>query len=142
KNDLFIQTLKTGFDDIEYCMRQMSAWMDDLARIKCNRFLRSQNALIPILDYMMLSGNRDVPDGENGKAMTQYIYMSFFRRLFSRASDSVLDRIHTIMSEAVKQNPRHFPIETLRDFMIERQNTPYRLEDYYLSTDSDLILNI
>lgn len=142
RNDAFVSTLKTRFKDLHVCMRQMSAWLDDVARIKSSRFLRSQNALIPILDYMMLSGNHDKPDGENGRAMTEYLYMAFFRGLFSRAADSVLDQLHNRMVEAVAKDKSRFPIEMIRDFMVTRQNIPYSLDAYYFTNSYDLMLNI
>jgi hypothetical protein len=142
KNDKFIDDLKRDYSRLDKCFRQMSVWLDDVAHIKANRFLRSQNALIPIIDYMMLSGNDNKPDGENGRAMTQYLYMSFFSRLFSRASDSVLDQIHTVLVREISVNKDHFPIEAIRASMMARLNINYQLEDRYLGNDPDLLLNI
>jgi hypothetical protein len=142
KNDSFITTLDSRYDKLNYCIRQMSAWLDDVARIKCGRFLRSRLALIPILDYMMLSGKLDKPDGDNGKAMTEYLYMAFFRRLFSRAADTVLDQLHALMVQEVEKGPQHFPIEAIRSFLTQRQNTPYQIDQVHLNNDADLALNI
>lgn len=142
KDSEFLKVLKGSFGDLSTCLRQMYAWLDDVALIKCDRFLRSRLALIPILDYMMLSGNRDKPDGENGRAMRQYLYMAFVLRLFSRAPDSVLDQIHDRMVESVKKAPRQFPIQAIREFMAQRQKTIYRLEEHQLNDDADLMLNI
>jgi hypothetical protein len=106
-----------------------------VALIKCDQFLRSHLALTPIVNYMMLSGNRDKPDGANGKAMRDYVYMAFVLRLFSRAQDSVLDQMHSRVAEAVKNDSRTFPIATLRDFMAQRQKVSYWLEPHHLNGD-------
>jgi hypothetical protein len=142
KNDVFIRAMRDQFDVLYGSMRQMSAWLEDEAKIKSGRFLRTRSALIPILDYMMLSGQRDKPDGENSQAMTEYLYMAFFQRLFSRATDSVLDALHTLMIDAVKDDPRYFPIRQIREFMEARLGQPYRLEDHFFVADADLVLNI
>ena len=142
KDHAFTATLEEKFGELNTCIRQMMAWLEDVARVKCARFLRSRLALIPILDYMMLSGHRDKPEGENGSAMAQYLYMASFRRLFSRAPDNVLDQLHDLMVKAVEKNPGHFPIERLREFMVRRQNAPFTLDDHHFAADADLMLNI
>lgn len=142
KDSSFIQKLQARFGEMSTCLRQIYAWLDDVALIKCGRFLRSHLALIPILDYMMLSGNRDKPDGDNGRMMRQYVYMASVLRLFSRAPDSVLDQMHNRVVEGVNQNRQVFPIQALREFIIQRQKVPFRLEAHHLNDDADLMLNI
>jgi hypothetical protein len=142
RDDEFVKTLKLRYDDLHTCLRQMIAWMDDIALIKCNRFLRSQLALIPILDYMMQSKRRDKPDGANGQAMREYLYMSFFLRTFSRSADAVLDKLHEKMTKSVKEQPAIFPIEMLREYMKERAGGIYELQDHHFNDDADLALNI
>lgn len=142
KNDSFTTTLESRYPDLDKCTRQMSAWLEDSARIKCSRFLRSKLALIPILDYMMLSKNHNKPDGMNAAAMTQYLYMAFFRRLFARGPDNVLDQIHNILVAEVKKDPSKFPIIRLQEYMVDRQNTPFQMEDHFFANDIDLMLNI
>lgn len=142
RNDDFVQKVKLEFHHIGYCLRQTIAWLDDIAKIKCDRFLRSRLALIPILDYMMLSGKRDKPDGVNGEAMKQYIYMVFFMRIFARGADSVLDQIHNLLKKEVKENPDIFPINALKEFICNRAKSSFTLQPHYFSDDADLILNI
>ena len=142
KNESFIMALRTRYDDMNVCLRQLLAWVEDVAKIKCSRFLRSKAALIPILDYMMQSGKHDKPEGPNSNFMKEYLYMSFFRRLYSRGPDAVLDQIHNIISEEIKKDKDHFPIEKIRDFMIKRQKLQYIFEEHYYNTDADLVLNI
>lgn len=142
RNNDFVKKVKTEFPQLGYCLRQTIAWLDDIAKIKCDRFLRSRLALIPILDYMMLSGNRDKPDGVNGEAMKQYLYMAFFVRLFARSADSVLDQLHSLVKKEVKENPDIFPIKALKNFISNRSKTDFVLQPHYFSDDADLILNI
>jgi hypothetical protein len=142
RDETFIKILGESFEKLNICIRQLLAWLDDVALIKCGRFLRSTLSLIPILDYMMISQNQDKPDGENGKAMRQYLYMSFFLRLFSRAADSVLDQIHNRLPEESKKDSKHFPIPMLREFIVKRQKVPFQIDDSKYSEDADLILNI
>jgi hypothetical protein len=142
KDPDFLKKLEGRFEELNACLRQMYAWLDDVALIKCDRFLRSRLALIPILDYMMLSGHRDKPDGDNGQSMRQYLYMAFVLRLFSRAPDNVLDQIHNRLAEAVKNDPRSFPIQAIREFLTQRQKAQYQLEEHHLNDDADLMLNI
>lgn len=142
RNDEFVKRVKTEFPQLGYSLRQTIAWLDDIAKIKCDRFLRSRLALIPILDYMMLSGKRDKPDGINGEAMKQYLYMVFFMRIYARGADSVLDQIHTLLKKEIKENPNIFPIDTLRTFISNRSKTPFALQAHYFNDDTDLILNI
>jgi uncharacterized protein with ParB-like and HNH nuclease domain len=142
RNDKFVQKVKSEFPKLGFSLRQLIAWLDDEARVKCDRFLRSRLALIPILDYMILSGNRDKPDGANSEVMKQYLYMAFFLRLFARAADSTLDQLHTLMRKHVKGKRDHFPIKAIRDFISNRQNAPFALMDYHFYNDADLILNI
>ncbi len=142
KDDEFVEALKTRYDELHTCLRQLLAWLDDVALIKCDRFLRSQLALIPILDFMMLSGRRDKPDGTNGQAMRQYLYMSAFLRTFSRSADAALDRLHDMTGAAVKADPTKFPIQFLRTYITERARTAFALESRHFSDDPDLALNI
>ncbi|MDP2913178.1 MAG: DUF262 domain-containing protein [Candidatus Omnitrophota bacterium] len=142
KDEAFVAALRTRYDQMSTCLRQLLAWVEDVAKIKCSRFLRSKAALIPILDYMMQSGKHDKPEGPNSNFMKEYLYMSFFRRLFSRGQDAVLDQMHNIISEEVKKDKAHFPIEKIREFMVKRQKLPYIIEEHYYNTDAELILNI
>jgi hypothetical protein len=142
RNADFVAAMASRYSELSTCLRQMLAWLDDVAAIKCARFLRSQLALIPLLDYMMLSGQHDKPDGDNGLAMRQYLYMVFFLRVYSRAPDSVLDQIHGRLVKAVDQDKSHFPIEILRDFITNRQKVPFQIQEYNFQEDADLMINI
>jgi uncharacterized protein DUF262 len=142
KDPEFVQAIEGRMGEWTGCLRQLYAWLEETARIKCGRFLRSQSALIPIVDYMLASGNRDKPDGENSQRMLEYLHMAFIKRLFSRSADSVLDRLHGIVEKQVRSDPARFPIEAIRSLVAERSGMPYVLHERDFLADADLMLNI
>ncbi len=74
--------------------------------------------------------------------MRQYLYMSFFARLYSRAPDSPLDQIHDILLKAKTVTPGVFPIDEIGELMAHREKKGgFQFRDEYL-WDLDLVLNI
>ncbi len=150
KDSDYISRLKQYYPTLDKCLRQIIAWLDETALIKCDRFLPSRSALIPLVDYMFLSGRHEKPDGPNSEAIKQYIHMAFFTRLFGRASDSVLDRIHKELVLSIKGDPEKgiqpetsdFPLPRLQRIIQDATNTPYALYPRFFSDDPDLMLNI
>lgn len=150
KDNDYIARLKQHYQTLEKCLRQIIVWLDETARIKCDRFLPSRLAIIPLVDYMFLSGNHEKPDGPNSEAMKQYIHMAFFNRLFGRAGDSVLDRIHKDLVLSLKGDPdKHiapegsdFPLPRFQKIIQDATNAPYTLHGRFFSDDPDLMLNI
>jgi len=138
----FLESLRDKYHILHTCLRQTYAWLDEDALIKCDRFLRSRLALIPIIDFMVQSGRMDKPDGRNGQSMRQYLYMSFFLRLYSNAPDSVLDQLHDRILASVKDDPNTFPIDIIRQFMVARKKMAWQLVDEMFADDADLMLNI
>jgi hypothetical protein len=143
RDDVFLDTLANEFDHLEKVFTAMRVWLDGKALIKAGRFLRSQLALIPLIDYLMLNKKYLGPgDGEESNRMKQYLYMAFFTRLFSRAADSILDQLHDILVLAYQKNPGQFPIEEIGAFIAKKEKKgEYRFRDEYL-WDLDLVLNI
>ena len=107
KDEDYIANLRTKYASLDKCLRQIVAWLDETALIKCERFLPSRSALIPLIDYMLLSGRHEKPDGQNSQAMKQYLHMAFFTRLFGRAGDAVLDKIHKQLVLSIKGDKAH-----------------------------------
>lgn len=141
RNDTFIRNVEYRYQEVDTCLRQLMAWLDDCARIKCDRFLRSRLALIPILDFMLLSGKIDKPDGETAETLKQYLYMAFFMRLFSRAADSVLDKIHSII-KLNNEVSKKFPLQEIQEFAKNRWGIEYSSKSINYGEDVDLFLNI
>lgn len=139
----FLDNLERDFDKLEKVITALRVWLEDKALIKGGRFLRSKLALIPLIDYLMMNGKVLGPDeGAESNAMRQYLYMSMFTRLFSRAPDSVLDQIHDILKAAHKSKAGTFPIKELGDLMARRERKgSYQFREEYL-WDLDLVLNI
>jgi len=149
KDDDYVSRLKQLYPILDKCLRQIVAWLDETALIKCDRFLPSHWALIPLVDYMLLSGRHEKPDGENSEAMKQYIHMAFFTRLFGRSSDSMLDRIHKELVLSMNGDPEQgiapekaFPLPRLQQIIQNATNAPYALYHRFFSDDPDLMLNI
>lgn len=143
RDDVFLETLKEKFDQLEQVLTSVRVWLDGKALIKAGRFLRSQLALIPIIDYLMINNKTLGPDdGEESTMMRQYLYMAFFSRLFSRAADNSLDQLHDIIIRAHQGHPGQFPIKEIGAFITKREKKEeYGFRDEYL-WDLDLILNI
>ncbi len=140
---VFLDTLKRDFDKLEKVITSLRVWLDGKALIKGSRFLRSKLALIPLIDYLMMTGKLYGPnDGAESNAMRQYLYMSMFTRLFSRAPDSVLDQIHDILTTSHANHKGVFPIKELGDLMARRERKDcYQFREDYL-WDLDIVLNI
>jgi hypothetical protein len=150
RDDDYTLNLKEYYIVLDKCFRQLIAWLDETALIKCDRFLPSKLALIPLIDFMMLSGKHEKPDGLDSKAMKQYLYMAFFTRLFGRSSDSTLDKIHKQLVLCVKGDASAgippgaavFPLDHLKSIFQERTKADYGLHDHFFADNADLMLNI
>jgi Protein of unknown function DUF262 len=142
KDPKFVKAIEDNLPRLHVCLRQMYAWLEESAYIKCARFLRSQSALIPIVYFMMASGNIDKPDGENSQLMTEYLHMAFIKRLFGRSADNIIDRLHSIIKIGVATDQNRFPIDGIRKLIVEKSGVDYNLVDNDFLTNADLMLNI
>jgi len=142
KNDQFITQLRDGFEDLYHCLRHLISWLETTARINNARFIRSENALIPILDFMYHSGKHDQPEGVISRSLVQYLYMTFFTRLFSRGGDRTLNQLHSRVRQALQDNPSDFPIGVVRDYISRRMNVTWELAEHHFADDPELMLNI
>jgi hypothetical protein len=149
KDNDYIARLKQHYPTLDKCLQQIIVWLDETALIKCDRFLPSRLAIIPLVDYMFLAGRHEKPDGPNSEAMKQYIHMAFFTRLFGRAGDTVLDRIHKELVVSINGDPQqgiapedNFPLPRLQRIIQDATNAPYALYPRFFSDDPDLMLNI
>jgi hypothetical protein len=142
-DDTYLKRLSTDFDNFEKVVTSLRVWLEDKALIKGGRFLRSKSVLIPIIDYLMQNGRLLGPsDGDESILLRQFLYMSFFTRLFSRAPDSPLDQIHDMIVKAKASTPGVFPILDISKVLIGREKKgTYEFRDEYL-WDLDLVLNI
>lgn len=140
-DELFMKQLGSDFDKLEQVITSLSVWLEQEAKIKASRFLRSKLALIPIIDYLILSGKLLGPDeGIESLSIRQYLYMAVFLRLYSHGADSALDQIHDILVNSHTAQPGSFPLREIGEFIARRKGS-YNFSDQFLS-DLDLILNI
>jgi hypothetical protein len=150
RDDDYINNLKDHYTVLDKCLGQLVAWLDETAWIKCDRFLPSKLALIPLIDYMMLSGEYEKPDGLSSQAMKQYLYMAFFTRLFGRSSDATLDKIHKQLvlcsqgdgSSGIPPVAFDFPLDHLKSIFQDRTKADYGLHKHFFADNADLMLNI
>ena len=110
--------------------------MKNDARILSKRFLRSDLALTPIVDYIFRQPHQQIPEGEAGK-LRQYLYMSFFLSFYSYGADAKLDVIHKKIVSAGAS----FPVDDIGQFMSERTKARYDFTDDLLK-EAALILNV
>jgi len=150
RDDDYINNLKDHYRVLDKCLAQLVAWLDETALIKCDRFLPSKLALIPLIDYMMLSGEFEKPDGLSSQAMKQYLYMAFFTRLFGRSSDATLDKIHKQLVLCIQGDVSlgippvafDFPLDYLKSIFKDRTKMDYGLHKHFFADNADLMLNI
>ena len=136
KNSTFVRDLDQRFHSLERTLLSTLEFLKNDARILSKRFLRSDLALIPIIDYIFGQPCQQIPDSEV-PSLRQYLYMSFFLNFYSYGADSKLDVIHRM----IKEPTGVFPLEKVGQFMSERTNTLYGFSGDLLN-DSTLVLNI
>ena len=150
RDDDYIRAIKEAYLTLDKCLRQLIAWLDETALIKCDRFLPSKSALIPLVDYMLISGRHEKPDGRNSEAMKQYLHMAFFTRLFGRSGDAILDKVHKQLVLSIKGDPSagvlpegsEFPLDHMVRIIKERTKAAYGLHEHFFSDDAALVLNV
>lgn len=139
-----LKKLEDRFSDLEEAVTSLKNWLENKALIRIERFLPSQLALIPIIDYLMMNNKYKYgpEEGAESQAICQYLYMAFFTTLFSFAADSVLDQLHDVLVKAKEQQPGVFPIQQIGEFITRRRHLDsYRFRDEYLG-NLGLVLNI
>lgn len=144
RDTTFLEKLETRFPDLETAVTCLRDWLDSKAMIRTGRFLPSQLALIPIIDYLLLNKKYKYgpAGGSESQAIRQYLYMAFFTNLLAYGADSVLDQIHDILITASKQQPGVFPIQQLGEYMVRRRKLDaYQFRNDYLG-NLGLVLNI
>lgn len=134
----FIRKLKDNFEKIRKALLSTVEFLKTDAKILSKRFLKSELALIPIIDFIYRQPHQQIPEGQTWK-LRQYLYMSFLMRFYSYGPDGKLDVIHKKITEYEK--PHIFPIKRIRKYMEERTGMNYDLSESMLY-DLDLILNI
>lgn len=139
-DEKYIQALSAGFDNLEKVMDALRVFLEDNACIKASRFLRSKNALIPIIDFLYQNQKwLGADEGEESQQLLQYLYMAFFARMYSRAPDSIIDQCH---DKIVAAKPA-FPLDEMSKLLVKREKRgTYEFRDEYLTQDLDLVLNI
>ena len=138
KDGAFIKNLENNFEKVRKALLSAIEFLKTDAKILSKRFLKSDLALIPIVDFIYQQPCQQLPEGQTIK-LRQYLYMSFFMRFYSYGPDGKLDVIHKKIKES---NPiTNFPIDEISKYMEERTGMNYDFSENMLH-DLDLILNI
>lgn len=137
KDDLYLDKLKSGFDDLKKALLSTIEFLKTNAKILTKRFLKSDLALIPIADFIYRQTRQQIPEGMAQK-LQQYLYMSFFMKFFSYGPDGKLDVIHNKIKD---EKQGLFPIEQIGKYLSDRTNLRYEFSTLMLN-DLDLTLNI
>lgn len=134
----FIGKLEDNFEKIRKALSSTIEFLKTDAKILSKRFLKSDLALIPIVDSIYQQPHQQLPEGQTGR-LKQYLYMSFFMRFYSYGPDGKLDVIHRIIKEA---DPiMNFSLDEISRYMEERTGMTYVFSENMLH-DLDLTLNI
>ncbi|NQE44879.1 hypothetical protein C5S31_02490 [ANME-1 cluster archaeon GoMg2] len=138
KDGEYIKKLEDNFEKIRKALLSTVEFLKTDAKILSKRFLKSDLALIPIVDFIYQQPHQQLSEGQAIK-LRQYLYMSFFMRFYSYGPDGKLDVIHKKIKEA---NPIvNFPIDEISKYMEERTGMTYVFSENR-RYDLDLILNI
>jgi len=138
KDGTFIKNLEENFEKIRKALLSTIQFLKTDAKILSKRFLKSDLALIPIVDFIYRQPHQQLPEGQAAK-LRQYLYMSFFIRFYSYGPDGKLDVIHKKIKES--KPITNFPIDDIRKYMEERTGITYDFSETMLY-DLDLVLNI
>lgn len=133
----YIDKLRSKFDNLKEALLSTKAFLENHAKIRSKRFLKSDLALIPIVDFIFKQPHQRIPEGQKAR-LRHYLYMSFFMRFYSHGADGKLDRIYKEISQSSSNS---FPLEEIGRYMSERTGVVYKFSKEML-TDLDLVLNI
>jgi hypothetical protein len=138
KDGEYTKKLEDNFEKIRKALLSTVEFLKTDAKILSKRFLKSDLALIPVVDFIYQQPHQQLPEGQAIR-LRQYLYMSFFMRFYSYGPDGKLDVIHKKNKDA---NPIvNFPIDEISKYMEERTGMTYAFSENMLY-DLDLILNI
>ena len=122
----FIKDLEENFEKLEKALISTIEFLKTYAKILSKRFLKSDLALVPIVDFIYRQPHQQLSEGQAIK-LRQYLYMSFFMRFYSYGPDGKLDVIHKKIEKNMSNG--EFPIEEISKYMEERTGMKYLFSD-------------
>ena len=134
KDEKYVDKLKDGFNNLRSSLLSTIEFLKTDAKILSKRFLKSDLALVPIIDFIFHQPHQQLPDGQSTQ-LRQYLYMSFFMRFYSYGPDGKLDVIHK------KISGDSFPLLEIGKYIAERTGVNYDYSKTMLN-DLDLVLNM
>lgn len=130
----YIGKLNNRFEDLKKSFLSTMEFLKTDAKILSKRFLKSELALIPIIDFIFRQPHQQLTDGQ-ALQLRQYLYMSFFTKFYSYGADGKLDVIYK------KISGNTFPTGEIGRYMTEKMGVNYEFSKMMLN-DLDLVLNI
>jgi hypothetical protein len=138
KDKEYIDNLKGGINNLKKSLLSTMEFLKTDAKILSKRFLKSDLALIPIVDFVYRQPHQQIPEGQAWKLL-QYLYMSFLLRFYSHGADGKLDVIHGYITN--REKPSIFPRKRISKYMADRTGKEYYFAESMLN-DLDLVLNM
>ena len=138
RDGAFINELESNFENIRRALLSMIEFLKTDAKILSKRFLKSDLALIPIVDFIYQQPHQQLPEGQAAK-LRKYLYMSFFMRFYSYGPDGKLDVIHKKIKESSPIT--NFPLNEISKYMEDRTGMAFGFSENMLN-NLDLVLNI
>jgi len=135
KDESYIEELYCNFGGFKDSLISTMNFVKNKMKIKNEKFLKSKNSLIPIIDWVYNQTHHQVTETEECK-LKQYLYLVSNNQFFSYGADGKLDAIHKIVSDSSK-----FPLNHITDYLKER-NYETDFSDDFLLTNHALVLNI
>jgi hypothetical protein len=137
KNDRYLKKLKGEFNSLQSSLFSTKEFLQTDAKVLAKRFLKSDLALIPIVDFIFQQPHKQLPEGQATR-LRQYLYMSFFMRFYSHGPDGKLDVIH----RKILNSGKDFPSVDIGKYMELRTGMKYEFHRGVMANDLDLALNI
>ncbi|MGH9775163.1 MAG: DUF262 domain-containing protein [Candidatus Acidiferrales bacterium] len=133
----YVNALENRFSELERAVVSAKEFLKTSAKLLSKRFLKSDLALIPVIDFLFNQPHQQLPEGQS-KRLRQYLYMSFFMKFYSYGPDGKLDVIHRM----AKGSESKFPRREIGSYMEERTGIKYDFHLGLAGNDLDLVLNI
>ena len=137
-NQEYVRTLGAEFGNLGRSLLSTMEYLRTDAKILSKRFLKSDLALIPIVDFVYHQPHQQIPEGQAWK-LTQYLYMSFLMKFYSHGADGKLDVIHRYLTQP--GTPTSFPLDRITTYVHQKTGKAYAFTDDMLK-HLDLVLNM
>ncbi len=134
----YLSLLQSEFEKIRQALLSTVHFLKNDAKILTSRLVKSDLALIPIVDFLYRQSHQQLPEGQ-ASLLRRYLLMSFFMRFYSHGADGKLDAIHGFLAGSSHQAV--FPITQVGQYMEKRTGIPFQFSESMLN-NVDVVLNV